>query len=301
MSPARTSVPESQVPPSTYAYLQQILRSRIGTVLERGKEYLVEARLFALAQEEGFGTVGGLLEGLQTEPDTGRLHQRVVEAMLNGETSFFRDFYPFEELRLKVIPELLAKRRASRTLQIWSAAVASGQEAYSVAMLLQEHFPETADWTIRILATDVSDSMLSRARAGRFRQIEVNRGLPAPFLVKYFQRIGNEWHIREPLRKMVDFSHLNLAAPWPGLPAMDLLLLRNVLLYFSSDVRGTILQNVRRTLRHDGYLLVGGGETSLVLDRTFEAVRSGKSVFYRIGADDGARVGGRSGTEGRAG
>lgn len=299
MSPVRPTDQESQVPASTYAYLQHLLQSRTGTVLERGKEYLIEARLFALAQEEGFGSVNGLLEGLQTEPETGSLHRRVIEAMLNGETSFFRDFYPFEELRLRLIPDLLAKRSGSRTLQIWSAAVASGQEAYSVAMLLREHFPEAADWKVRILATDVSESMLGRARAGRFRQIEVNRGLPAAFLVKYFERIGNEWQIREPVRRMVDFSHLNLAAPWPALPAMDLLLLRNVLLYFSSDVRRTILQNVRRCLRRDGYLLVGGGETSLVLDRTFEAVRSGKSVFYRIGSADGARVGG-PGTEGRA-
>lgn len=300
MSPARPTAAEPRITASCYAYLQQLLQNRTGTVLERGKEYLIEARLYALAQEEGFGSVPGLLEALQTEPETGELHRLVIEAMLNGETSFFRDFYPFEEIRKNLLPELLAKRAATRTLQVWSAAVASGQEAYSIAMLIREHFPEAADWTVRILASDVSETMLSRARAGRYRQIEVNRGLPAALLVKYFERIGNEWQIREPVRRMVDFSHLNLAAPWPGLPAMDLLLLRNVLLYFSSDVRRTILQNVRRCLRRDGYLLVGGGETSLVLDRTFEAVRSGKSVFYRLGPDDGARSGGRRGMEGTA-
>jgi chemotaxis protein methyltransferase CheR len=289
MSPARLPAAEPRFSASTYAYLQQLLRNRTGTVLERGKEYLVEARLYALAQDEGFVSVGGLLEGLQTEPETGSLHRRVVEAMLNGETSFFRDYYPFEVLRETVIPELLRKRAGSKSLHIWSAAVASGQEAYSVAMLLREHFPAAADWTIRILASDVSESMLERARSGRFRQIEVNRGLPAPLLVKYFERVGNEWRIAEPIRRMVDFSHINLAAPWPGLPAMDILLLRNVLIYLSSDVRGTILQNVRRCLRRDGYLFVGGGETSLVLDRTFEPVRSGKTVYYRVG-DEAARA-----------
>ena len=182
MSSARLPTAEARIAGPAYAYLQQLMMSRTGTVLERGKEYLVEARLFALAQEEGFTSPAGLLEGLQTEPESGGLHRRVVEAMLNGETSFFRDHYPFEAIREVLIPELLRKRAASRTLNVWSAAVASGQEAYSLAMLLREHFPETGDWTIRILASDVSSSMLERARCGRFRQIEVNRGLPAPLL-----------------------------------------------------------------------------------------------------------------------
>jgi chemotaxis protein methyltransferase CheR len=272
------------VTPASYGYLQRIVVGRTGTVLERGKEYLVEARLFAVARSEGFTSVEGLLEGLQTEPESGDLHRVVVEAMLNGETSFFRDHYPFEVMRQSVIPELLEKRAATKTLNIWCAASAGGQEPYSVAMLLRENFPETAAWNVRILATDVSDSELARARAGRYRQLEVNRGLPAALLVRYFDRVGIEWQIRDPIRTMVEFSHLNLAGSWPALPLVDLLLLRNVLLYFSSDIRRTILQNVRRTLRRDGYLFVGGGETSLVLDPTFEPVRAGKTVYYRLGA-----------------
>ncbi len=282
--PARAPAAETPLTPASYGYLQRTMAGRTGTVLERGKEYLVEARLFEVAKSEGFASVEGLLEGLQTETESGGLHRMVVEAMLNGETSFFRDHYPFEMMRQSVIPELLEKRAVTRTLHIWCAAAASGQEAYSVAMLLREHFPETAEWSVRILATDVSDTMLARARAGRFRQLEVNRGLPAALLVRYFDRIGNDWQIREPVRKMVEFSHLNLAASWPPLPLVDLLLLRNVLLYFSSDVRRTILQNVRRTLHQDGFLFVGGGETSLVLDPTFEPVRAGKTVYYRLGA-----------------
>ena len=274
-----------QLNASSYAYLQRVLLSRTGTVLERGKEYVVEARLFATARAEGFASVERLLEALQTEPETGELHRVVVEAMLNCETSFFRDHYPFEAIRATILPELLRKRAASRTLHVWCAAVASGQEAYSVAMLLREHFPETAEWRVRILGSDVSEAMLERARAGRYRQVEINRGLPASLLVKYFERNGNEWEVREPIRNMVDFSHMNLAAAWPGLPSVDLLLLRNVLIYFSSDVRTTILRNVRKTLKRDGYLFVGGGETSLVLDRTFEAVREGRAVYYRIGPD----------------
>ncbi len=281
-SPARSTA-EGPLTPTSYGYLQRVMAEQSGTVLERGKEYLVEARLFAVARSEGFASVEGLLEGLQTEPGAGELHRLVVEAMLNYETSFFRDHYPFELMRQTLLPELIEKRAATRTLHIWCAATASGQEAYSVAMLLRDHFPETAGWNVRILASDLSVAMLARARAGRFRQVEVNRGLPAALLVRHFERIGNEWQIRDSIRTMVEFSHLNLARPWPALPAMDLLLLRNVLLYFSSDVRKTILQNVRKTLRRDGYLFVGGGETSLVLDPTFEPVRTGKTVSYRLG------------------
>lgn len=281
MGGPRPAAAESNISAACYGYLQRVLQHRTGTVLERGKEYLVEARLYAVAQTEGLASVGGLLEALQTEPETGDLHRRVVEAMLNGETSFFRDYYPFEVMRQELIPALLERRAASRTLSIWCAAAASGQEAFSLAMLLREHFPETVEWNVRLLATDVSESMLARAREGRFRQIEVNRGLPAPFLVKYFERVGTEWQIQKSIREMVQFSQLNLAGPWPNLPAVDLLLLRNVLIYFSSDARRTILQNVRKSLRRDGYLFVGGGETSLVLDRTFEPIRAGKTVYYR--------------------
>lgn len=281
-SPARSAT-EATLTPASYGYLQRVISDQTGTVLERGKEYLVEARLFAVARNEGFASVEGLLEGLQTEPGEGELHRVVVEAMLNYETSFFRDHYPFEVMRQTLLPEIIERRAATRTLHIWCAATASGQEAYSVAMLLRDHFPETADWNVRILASDFSETMLARARAGLFRQVEVNRGLPAALLVRHFDRIGSEWQIRDSIRAMVEFSQLNLARPWPGLPAMDLLLLRNVLLYFSSDVRRTILQNVKKTLRRDGYLFVGGGETSLVLDPTFEAVRTGRTVYYRQG------------------
>jgi len=290
----RSREAESPLSPASYGYLQRLLASATGTVLERGKDYVVEARLFAVARDEGFASVGGLLDALQTETETGFLHRAVVEAMLNCETSFFRDHYPFEAMRLRVLPRLLEARSASRSLNIWCAAAASGQEAYSVAMLLRDHFPETAGWNVTIRATDVSESILARARAGRYRQIEVNRGLPAALLVRHFERVGSEWQIRESIRTMVEFSHANLAGRWPALPPIDLLLLRNVLLYFSSEVRRTIMQRVRNALRPDGCLFVGGGETSLVLDRTFEPVRAGKTVYYRL-ANASSRSGERNG------
>jgi len=273
--------------PSGYVYLQRLLADRTGIMLDAGKEYLVEARLHALMQSEGFSSVSSLLDALRVDEKAGTLHRRAVEAMLNGETSFFRDHYPFEALRTTILPELMAKRAATRTLNLWCAAIASGQEAYSLAMLLLEHAPSLKDWNVTLLATDVSETMLQRARAGAYRQIEVNRGLPANYLVKYFDRTGEEWRVKERLRQMVRFSHLNLVEPWPSLPPLDVILMRNVLLYFSSGTRRTIMQSVVKALRPGGYMFVGGGETSLALDRTFEPVRIGKAVCYRIRGDRG--------------
>jgi chemotaxis protein methyltransferase CheR len=277
------------VDPAAYAYLQGLLLDRTGIVLDPGKEYLVEARLHSVAAREGFGSVAALLDAIQTEDEPGPLHRKVTEAMLNGETSFFRDHYPFEALRTTLLPELLRRREDTRSLTLWSAATASGQEAYSLAMLLLDLAPSLRDWNVRILATDVSETMLERARDGIYRQIEVNRGLPATHLVKYFQREGPDWRIRERVRRMVEFSHLNLIEPWPSLPPVDVLLLRNVLLYFSSEARRTILQGVSRQLRADGYLFLGGGETILALGSEFETVRAGRAVCYRM-RGDGADV-----------
>jgi len=270
------------VTPQSFAYLQRLLLRRTGTLLEAGKEYVVEARLHGLALAEGFRSVSALLEGLQTEEESGALHSKVAETMLNGETSFFRDLYPFEAMREVLLPEIIAKREATRLLHIWCAATASGQEAYSIAMLLLEHFPQLAGWRIRLIASDVSATMLARARAGVFNQIEVNRGLPARLMLKYFECVGAEWRIHPHVRQMVEFQHINLAAPWPSLPSMDFIFMRNVLLYFNLETRKSILTNVGRTLRPDGYFFLGGGETTLITDRSFESVRTGKAVCYRI-------------------
>jgi len=282
MAVIRPTPAGGSVTPHSFAYLQGLLLRRTGTLLEAGKEYVVEARLHGVAVAEGFRSVSALLEGVQTEEESGPLHGKVAEAMLNGETSFFRDLYPFEVLRDVLLPEIIAKREATRMLHIWSGAVASGQEAYSIAMLLLEHFPQLAGWKVRLIASDVSESMLKRARAGVFNQIEVNRGLPARLMLKYFDGTGSEWKIHPRVRQMVEFQHLNLAAPWPSLPAMDFIFMRNVLLYFSLETRKSILSNVGRTLKPDGYFFLGGGETTLITDRSFESVRTGKAVCYRL-------------------
>jgi chemotaxis protein methyltransferase CheR len=284
MNPVDSARGPGHVGAGPFQYLQRLVRRHTGTVLEHGKEYLVEARLYALATGEGFGSVGALLEGLQLEDEDGSLHRRTAEAMLNYETSFFRDHYPFEVIREHLLPEILPRRASERTLSVWSAASSTGQEIYSVAMLLLEHFPELAGWDLRLLASDVSDSALERARAGVFGQVEVNRGLPAKLLVKYFERSGSQWGVREAVRGMVRFERINLAGPWPSLEPMDLVLLRNVLLYFRPEARGDVLRRVHRSLRPGGYLFLGGGETAPAPDLSFESVRTPKAVCYRARA-----------------
>ncbi|HXE57028.1 MAG TPA: protein-glutamate O-methyltransferase CheR [Gemmatimonadales bacterium] len=264
-----------------FDFVRTLVRQHAAIVIDPGKEYLVESRLAPLAREHGYGSLSALLAELRERP-AANLHRRVVEAMTTNETSFFRDPPSFEALRDVVLPELIARRGAERRLRIWCGAASSGQEPYSVAILLREHFPILAGWQVQILATDIARDVLDRARRGRYSQLEVNRGLPAPLLLKYFTKVGIEWEIAEPIRRMVGFGELNLVEPWPALPEFDLVLLRNVLIYFDVPTKQRVLANVRRVLRRDGTLLLGGAETTLGLDEAFERVPLGRSLGYRL-------------------
>jgi chemotaxis protein methyltransferase CheR len=264
-----------------HAMLRTLLHQRTGIRLEEGKEYFVEMRLCSLATDEGFASPADVLEVLRTEENWGVLHRRVAEALAIAETSWFRDVHPFDELRRSVLPQMLQKRAATRELRIWSAACASGQEPYSVAMLLREYFPQLISWHVQLLATDFSTTVLRRAREAVYSQIEVNRGLPAPMLVKWFRKDGLDWRLRDDARNAVEFRELNLTAPWPTVPTQDVVLMRNVLLYFDTAARRTVLRNVHRTLAPDGLLFLGGSETTLSIDDTFEPVTFGRTVAYR--------------------
>src|SRR5262249_50861370 len=160
----------------------------------------------------------------------------------------------------------IARRRNERRLYVWCAACSSGQEPYSIALLVREHFPELAGWQVSLLATDLSGEVLAKARAGRYNQIEINRGLPAALMVKYFRQHGSAWELSEDVRRMVDFREMNLARPWPFLPRMDLVFLRNVMIYFDIETKKAILGRAARLLRPDGYLVLGGAETTLNLE-----------------------------------
>jgi chemotaxis protein methyltransferase CheR len=268
-----------------FEYVRALVHERAAIVLEPGKSYLVESRLMPLARAEGLATVAELIARLK-RARAGRLHRLVVEAMTTNETSFFRDVRPFEALRQVVLPELIARRAGERRLCLWCAAASSGQEPYSVAMLLREHFPRLAEegWMLRLLASDLSEEMVERAREGCYRQLEVNRGLPAALLVKYFEKVGVEWRLHEDIRRMVEFFPLNLAEAWPPLPPMDVILVRNVLIYFDAETKRAVLARMRRLLRPDGYLFLGGAETTLHVDDAFERVVVCGAACYRVRA-----------------
>jgi chemotaxis protein methyltransferase CheR len=263
-----------------FDYIRDLVRDRTAIVLEPAKEYLAVTRLDPIVRRAGLGSLSELVATLRDDHDAA-LTELVVDALTTNETTFFRDVHPFESLRTHILPNLIERKRLSRSLSIWSAGCSSGQEPFSVAMLIREHFPELATWQISILGTDVSIGMLERACEGRYGQMEVNRGLPASLLVRYFRRVGLGWQIDESIRGMVRFQHQNLIDPWPALPPVDLVLMRNVMIYFDMATKQAILARVRDALAPHGYLLLGTSETTLHLAGSFERHAVGPTGWYR--------------------
>lgn len=263
-----------------FHYIRSLVRTQSAVHLDESKEYLVQARLACLVHQEGLESVHELVQRLRAQRH-GDLHRQVVEAMTTSETSFFRDLPVWEAIRLHVLPELIQARAAERRVALWSAACASGQEPYTLAMVIREHFPALLGWDLQLLASDLSRRMVARVMHGLYTQAEVNRGLPASLLLKYFCRDGIHWRVKNCLSSMVRPFVLNLVEPWPALPAMDLVLLRNVLLYFDLEAKRAVLSRVRRILRPDGYLFLGAAETTLNLDDGFEPVQVGNALAYR--------------------
>jgi len=266
-----------------FRFVADLIRAEAAIVLEAGKEYLVETRLGPVARQLGLGTIAALVAELRTKRNPALL-VRVVDAMTTNETSFFRDVQPFEHLKRKVFPELIERRKNEKRLSIWCAAASSGQEPYSMAMLLKENFPELATWRVDFLATDISTQVLSKAREGIYSQLEVNRGLPAPLLVKYFHKQGLEWQVDEKLRSSIQWREFNLATRlYPPMGPFDLIMLRNVMIYFDVPTKRSILGNMRRVLRTDGYLFLGTAETTINVDDSF-ASDTLHTACYRLKA-----------------
>jgi chemotaxis protein methyltransferase CheR len=259
-----------------FDFVRRTVFDTAGIVIEPGKEYLVESRLTGLARKQGLASLDVVLQRLKS--DDLSLRRDVIEAMTTNETTFFRDGTPFDVLRTEVIPRLIAARAATRELSIWCAASSTGQEPYSLAMLLAEHFPSLDDWRVRILATDLSRDVLARAKAGCYSQIEVNRGLPIAYLVKYFEKHGAEWRLVPRIRERVEFHQMNLVQAWPMMPAFDVVFIRNVMIYFDVAAKKSILERIGRLLPRDGYLFLGAAETTMNLDDRFR-----RSPFERAG------------------
>ncbi|MEZ6137876.1 MAG: protein-glutamate O-methyltransferase CheR [Pirellulaceae bacterium] len=264
----------------SFEYLAELILRKSAIVLEASKSYLVESRLLPIARAHGWSSLDELVVALK-RPGSAPLVDEVVDAMTTNESSFFRDLHPFNALRTHILPELITKRSKERVLNIWSNACSSGQEVYSIAMLLREHFPELASWRVRLIATDLSKNILEKAQSGIFTQTEINRGLPMPMVLKHFKRDGVHWRISEEIRKMVEFKVLNLIDTWPPtLPKMDIVFLRNVLIYFNVATKKQILDKVHRAMHSDGILLLGGAETTMNLNVRFERKLIDKATGY---------------------
>jgi len=257
-------------------YVADLVHRRTSIRFGADKAYLIEARLLPLARQAGEADLDEYVRRLATDPAEQR---RAVDALTINETSWFRDTEPFRVLADVMLPHLLGARAAQRRLRIWSAASSSGQEAYSLAITCHEHLPP--DWTVEILATDVSETMVERVRRGRYGQVEMNRGLPATALVRHFTRVGAEWEVGTHLRSVVRPRLLNLAEPLPELGRFDVVFLRNVLIYFDTETRRDVLRRLHRTVAPDGYLLLGAAETATDSGAHWRLERHGRLSVHR--------------------
>lgn len=265
---------------SDYDYLRRLVHSRSANLIDPTRNALFEAKLKPMAKTAGAANLEEFVSILRVDQSP-HLHRAVAEAMTINETSFFRDRKVFDALRDSILPQLIEANSTDKRLRIWSAAGSTGQEAYSVAMLICEHFPSLASWDVKIIATDVAHPVVEYSRRGRYRQLEVNRGLPARMLVKYFTRDGEEWEIAPRLKAMCEFQCANLCGPLPILPGFDLVLLRNVLLYFTPADRNSVFRSVYRQMRSGGYLVLGASEQAEDSTTLFQTEFSEECYFYR--------------------
>jgi chemotaxis protein methyltransferase CheR len=263
-----------------YAYLRDVVLAQSANRIDPSRNTLFDTRLTPIVKMAGARNLQDFVSMLKLDKPS-HLHRAVAEAMTINETSFFRDLKPFEMLRQEILPRLVDRRQSSRRLRIWSAASSTGQEAYSIAMLIAEYFPQLARWDVKITGTDISRGVVEYARRGRYRRLEVNRGLPARMLLKYMERDGEEWEVNERIRSMCEFQSINLCATLPTFPEFDLVMLRNVLLYFTQQDRARLFDEVYRKMAEDGYLVLGNAEQAEDSTNRFEVEFVANCYCYR--------------------
>jgi chemotaxis protein methyltransferase CheR len=268
------------VNPTDYEYLRKLLKDHSGLDLSADKQYLIESRLLPLARKAGLAGIPELVQKMKGGASA--LISQVVEAMTTNETFFFRDKVPFEHFRDTIVPELLKARASRKSLRVWCAAGSTGQEPYSLAMCLKEMGAALAGWRVEILATDLSQEVLEKSRAGVYSQFEVQRGLPIQMLVKYFKQNGELWQINPELRAMIQHRPLNLLHDFSQLGGFDVIFCRNVLIYFDQETKTNIFGRLARIVEPDGFLVLGAAETVVGLTEAFKPVAD-KRGLYRPG------------------
>jgi len=266
------------VTPLEFDYLRRLLKERSGLVLSHDKQYLVESRLMPVARRMGVDSLSTLVHNLKRQ-DAEPLIVDVVEAMMTNETFFFRDRIPFDHLRDTIVPTLMQARAVQKRMRIWCAAASSGQEPYSLAMVLKDMSASLAGWRIDILATDLSAEVLEKAKAGLYSQFEVQRGLPIQLLIKYFTQVGDCWQLSSEIRSMVQFRPFNLLNDFGPLGIFDVVFCRNVLIYFDQDMKAVVLERLARQIERDGYLALGAAETVVGLTDQFKPYPDRRGLY----------------------
>ncbi len=273
--------------PLDYDYLRGFLKTRSGLVLSNDKQYLIESRLMPIVRKQGMAGIPELVQKLRA-PGNEALASKVTEAMTTNESFFFRDKTPFDHFKEVMLPALMKARAARRHIRIWCAAASTGQEPYSLAMILKEMGPQLAGWRFEIVGTDLSGDVLERAKAGAYTQFEVQRGLPIQMLLKYFTQNGDQWVISPDIRSMVHYRTLNLLNDFSALGQFDIVYCRNVLIYFDQPTKIDVLNRTSRLTASDGYLLLGAAETVVGLTDAFKPVADRRGLY--VPADKAAQA-----------
>jgi chemotaxis protein methyltransferase CheR len=276
------------VTPLDYDFLRKLLKERSGLDLSADKQYLVESRLMPLARKAGLPGIPELVQKMKSGAEA--LTVEVVEAMTTNETFFFRDKIPFDHLRDTILPALMQSRASRKTLRIWCAAGSTGQEPYSIAMVLKEKAGALSGWRTEIVATDLSQEVLEKSRAGLYSQFEVQRGLPIQLLVKYFTQIGELWQINSELRAMVQHKQLNLLQDFSHLGKFDVIFCRNVLIYFDQETKINVFERMAKLIEPDGILTLGAAESVVGITDAFRPCPDKRGLYLPNLARGAARA-----------
>ena len=268
-----------------FEFIAQLLYQRSGLVITQEKAYLLESRLNPVARKWDLDGFEALIGAMRSKKDEQMLVD-VTEAMTTNESFFFRDNRPFDQFKETVLPHLLEARKAQKKIRIWSAACSSGQEPYTLAMILKEEAAKMAGWSIEIVATDLSTEILAKAKEGLYSQFEVQRGLPITLLMKYFTQDGDKWRISDEIKQMVKYQPFNLLQSPSGLGTFDVIFCRNVLIYFDQETKGEVLGRMAKIMPDDGFLYLGGAETVLGISDAFEVIPGQRGIYRLTGASE---------------
>ncbi|MBL4613760.1 MAG: protein-glutamate O-methyltransferase [Magnetovibrio sp.] len=264
--------------PEDFDFISSLIKSRSGLVLTPDKSYLLESRLMPVARKHGLKGLEDLISQMRARREEALIVE-VTEAMTTNESFFFRDVKPFDLFRDEVLPPILEKRAAQRHLRIWCAAASSGQEPYSIAIVLKELGVKLAGWKIDIVGTDISHDILNKAKSGLYSQFEVQRGMPIQLLLKYFDKKDETWEIKPEIKNMVQYKYWNLLDDLKPLGGFDIVFCRNVLIYFDPETKGKVLEGVSKLMSKDGMLFLGGAETVLGVTEKFKPVQGQRGVY----------------------